>query len=557
MSFNLESRSNIIGMGNHPLRRTIENLADEHGFPDETTMLRTGENGRAIANYNGEPLLPPTSERALENEVELLTTYLMTTEAKDLEIVSLLTGDEIENGNGGPHYPSWMKLQYTDISPMSEDCIFAIGIPARYEAPRIMAALEGWRRQKTLGKSKFQVDIFDSFTPGEAPDGTLEQVMNFKRLNPAMNINIISAHLDRKYSKPGRKRKILGDLAIYQALARKNYLHPLYLIPTDADELDIDPYYLAKTLARLDTDPTVDIVRGHHERLGSQTMDNDLVVLSYRGKQIIELLMRDQRLRDPERKGFNWQHNRIDSAGPNAIRASAYAMIGGIVKTHWTLEDHLMAQADSFARGYIKPEDLRRFVEVGGEAPLTYPYLKNVGLISVNVRSNAIRLMLSLLPGGTSPYETTQFTRDKTATEGELLASLSQFSRLNPDDRANIGAFTQALDRQLDYLKKCVGDNKLFKTIYRPRFLNYLGFKEGDYRFGEKEAIVVDNWQSVQAKLDRTREHRIERAWDIANSYYDPAQQAIAAKYEQQYRFSHTSNGRIEQTIVRKRRGHS
>lgn len=509
---------NIAGMRKYSRRGYIERHAEMMRVPS-TRSVYTRNEANQIVDYYGAPLPDRNSAEAIRLEHDILEAYLMQSVKNRDDFIFIGGMADTETAPADVESPAWLNLRYKRTQPMLSDCRVSVMIPARFEAGRIMHTLNGLANQRGRGitPDMYEINVLNSVQFGEHSDETTELLYRFAEDHPELVVNFWDAEVHANYDTVGRKRKMLADITIDRAMSREHYNNALYFIPTDADEIDVDPYWVAKVIDRMDADPSIDILSGHHERLDPELFDNDLAVLYYRGVQIIRMLAKAKELQDPQRDGYNWVWNRIISGnGPVAMSALAYAMVGGYDPNLRSGEDMIMGEMVSVARGNLDPS-----------GQMLIPNLDTVRSIPVNVRSNFIRFGTYLITQ-TPPYEEQEFTKPKDITHEQILDAIAQFRRIDPSNRLNIRRFENLVQEQVEALGKLVGRQSLLRQRYLPRFMNLLGFSPDDYNYSNGN-VVIRTWQGMQNKLagERDRGFRVQQAWDVANSHYDERQREL------------------------------
>lgn len=472
-------------------------IATERGILAKEPYLITND-GQTIYE-NGQPILERNKPDRIEKERQKVLNYLGNQGSSENQFISTVLDDPNSDTIIYPHQAGVEKINVRRFKPMSLECRAAVIIPARFEEKNIKEVLDGYAKQTEVSPKQFEINVIVNHRIDEIPDQTSEVVLQFMRDHPELTINLIDVQFDNKNANVSTARKLITDIVLSRAVKRDGYWSPLYIITEDADVKKVDPQIVKKVIHAFDADPSVDCLRGRQDRSNALIAQNYLCALKYKSSQIVEVILRDKRLRNPYREGFNFDWNRVVSGGwASAFTAEAYVLIDGYLKDTVVGEDVAIGQLCSIARGYR------------GSHGNVVPFLEVTKTIPVKGESNFLRLGNELV-SGISAYSNGQFENQdiKKRSELEFLEVLKPFKRIEPGKKENTDKFQEVVRGAFYFLRGGIGNDNDFIQHYAPLYLLALGFRKGDYdivRTNDKVELNIKNWGNLTRHLDRNKQ---------------------------------------------------
>lgn len=480
----------------------ILTVALERTIPAKESYFKTNEG--LVVYEDGQPILGRENPQRIEKERQKVLNYINNLSNDKRELMANVLGDPNSDTKLDIHKVGVERINVRRFKPMSLECRAAVIIPARFEEKNIREVLDGYLKQEQVSPKQFEINVIVNHRIDESPDQTSEVVLAFMRSHPELTINLIDVQFDKKHANVSWARKLITDIVLNRAVKRDGYWSSLYIITEDADVSRVDPKMVKTVIEGFDKDPVVDCLRGRQDRSNALIAQNFLCALKYKSSQIAETILRDKRLRNPYRDGFNFDWNRVVSGGwACAFTAEAYALIGGYLEGTVVGEDVATGQLCSIARGHRD--------SVGNMVP----FLDITKTIPVKEESNFLRLGKELVTG-VSAYDKEEFENQdiKKKSELELLEALKPFRRINPEDKDNVRRFQEVVCGAFYFLRGGVGNDEQFLTHYAPLYLFALGFKKGDYeivRTDQNVDLKIKNWSTLMSHLDQNRQKHLSQ----------------------------------------------
>jgi hypothetical protein len=471
-------------------------ISIERGIIEKEPYYTNAE-GKTVYE-NGSPILERYNPERTAKEHRRIREYISEQKISEQEFIHDVLNDPNSDTKIDLDKAGVKKINIRRFKPMTTECRAAIIVPARFEERRIKEMLDGYAKQKNAGPNQFEINVIVNHRIDETPDQTSEVVLKFMREHPELHVNLLDAQLDNEHARVGWARKLITDLVLARSIQRKDYFSPIYIITEDADVTKVDPKIVNRVINKFDLNAPLDCLRGRQDRSNALISQNDLCALTYKANQIAETILRDKKLRNPYRSGYNFDWNRVVSGGwASAFTAEAYALFGGYIGEATVGEDVAIGQLCSIMRGHWD------------EAGNIVPFMEISATMPVKGESNFIRMGNEILTQ-LSAYDLSQFENQdiKRKNELDILQGLREYRHINPNDEKNIKRFEGAVKGAFNFIKGCVGDNSLLKEHYVPFYLLMLGFRKTDYQIVNTNGdidLIINNWSNLIRHLDKNR----------------------------------------------------
>ncbi|MDP2638306.1 MAG: hypothetical protein Q8P26_04560 [Candidatus Levybacteria bacterium] len=455
-------------------------------------------NGKVV-HENGQPILTRDNPTRIEKERQSVISYLRKTDPKQQELMVDVLKDPNSDTKVDLHLAGVERVNVRRFKPMSTECRAAVIIPARFEERNIEKVLNGYAEQQDVNPNQFEINVIVNHRIDETPDGTTETVLKFIKEHPEMNINLLDVQFDLEHAKVGYARKLITDFTLARSIQREGYWSPLYIVSEDADVRKINPKIIKTVIQKFDSSPEIDCLRGRQDRSNALIAQNYLLALTYKANQIAEIILRDKKLQNPYREGYNFDWNRVVSGGwASSFTAETYSLIGGYLQDATVGEDVAIGQLVSLARGHWD------------EAENIVPYIQATTTMPIREESNILRIGQEIITG-ISAYSPEQFENQKIKQKSELeiLEALKPYKYIKPDSESNVGRFENAVRGAFYFIKGCVGNDGEFLTNYAPFYMLMIGFKKNDYEIvisGKDIKLNINNWTNIAAHLEKNRQ---------------------------------------------------
>lgn len=403
----------------------------------------------------------------------------------------------------------------TDHPPMSPDTRLAVLLPARMEERRIGRFLEAFDRE-ILGSDRraqgsVELLVLVNWRHGESPDATAELVRRHAASGPPYHLLCIERRLDKaeeRHPLPA-VRGLMADYALFRAVHRQRWNHPLYLLSEDADVEDIEPGRSAKMIDYLDRHPGVDAIRGIQDRTQTALASNNLLLFERRSWSFAETLMSQPRLWPARRQDASFHWNRVVTGGWNTcFTAEVYAMIDGYSPELRIFEDRDIGQRISVLRGRWSGE---RFI----------PDVSTVTRVPYRATSSAARAILALAEARHIYDRSNDFDfffdicheqAVRRLTVSELLDRIAEYAVIGS---RNLTRFETVARSLLAEVLEFMGRTSEAVSLFR-RAMWLTGWREGTYRLrsgGKIDLLDCSSFRRLAAQfaLRELRTHRLQR----------------------------------------------
>ena len=390
-------------------------------------------------------------------------------------------------------YMAEIQARADALPPMAPSCRASVLIPARHEGAhvdRILTMLVDQRGPSgaRLDRGAFEIVVLENTVEGEPEDDTAARVKAWQAVS---DVPLHLVHWRHPVDEPSPltiSRKVLADVAIARAAARRQADGPYYMISEDCDILWMDPQQVATCIGALDADPGLDAVRGVQDRCPWVMARHPLLLVMRRSWNLSEayLARRDQRPGRAPQWDYNW--NRLVTSGWNtAFTGEVYAQIAGYTPDRLMEEDMDIGERISCLRAY--EQDGRLIPQVNTTGPIA---TRSEG----SVRRWLYWAFTELEPYiDANDYDNFLGLHNEEVVKLSPLADLEQ--RAASFTRLSVDRVAWALGRDLAFLVKITGDVARAHAIYQ-RVLTWLGFRPGDVELVGEEAKVKSIDEVVQ-----------------------------------------------------------